>query len=133
GRRGSGRDPRGDRPRLGLRDARGGAAGGLRHRLRADVACAWARLRPRLRGAGPRGGGPVAAGRQGGGRRDRPRRPCHEGRGSGGAPPGRTPPPLRPPVLGGARPPAPPPPPAPETPPRPATAPGRREGGSGAR
>ena len=77
---GFGRDPRRDRPRRRVRDARERASRRLRHRLRADAATRVRSARLRVRDAGARGGRPPASSREGGGRRDRARRARDEGR-----------------------------------------------------
>ncbi len=73
-------DPRRDRARRRLRDARERAPRRLRDRLGADAVLGRARLRARLGRAGARGGGTAAAGGEGGRGRDDPRRPRDEGR-----------------------------------------------------
>ena len=76
----AGRDPRRDRARRRLRDARARAARRLRDRLGADALLGRDRLGAGLGRPGARGGRAAPARREGGGRRDVPRRPRDEGR-----------------------------------------------------
>ena len=75
-----GRDPRRDRARRRLRDARARAARRLRDRLGADALLRRGRLGARVGRAGARGGRADPAGREGGRRRDVPRRARDQGR-----------------------------------------------------
>ena len=79
-RRGIGRDPRGDRARCGVRNARGGAAGRLCDRLGADAACLRARIGAGIGRPGERGGRAASPGCEGGVCRHDPRRARDEGR-----------------------------------------------------